>query len=206
MTRRVTKLNNLSSEALRRRLATLLVRTHENIVEICDILLEQQDRGELDPSMRKGVLQWYRAIAQRQLHPDVVLFLAGDASRVRSMIGLPLDLQRRLARGEPVTLATHNERGDIVAEDKRIERMTRREFNLAFAPGELRPFAAQKALLAVRGARGTSTRRSSVPINIRVDVATEEIVVGQLRLRAAEVALALGQLGFRVTRKNRLAA
>lgn len=198
---------SLTNDQLTIKLRALLTDTSRNLYDICCILMEQYNRGELDPSMRQGVFKWFPQIARGELDPLAAYTLDGMDARVRSMVGLPLEEQRRLANGGTVTVASLTREGKVIAEDKALYQISARDFETVFDSGKVRPFLAQKAIITKRPKPTPGVaHRSNVPIDIRVDARTEEIIIGQLRVPALDIATALRKLGFRVERTTALAA
>lgn len=192
-----SKYHNLSATQLKDKLTSLLSDTHNNLYEICCILMLQYDRGHLDPAMRVGVFKWFPQIARGELDPMTALTLDGMDARIRAMVGLPLVEQKRLAKGGTVVVATLGKDGKIVTDDRAIYQLSARDFEMVFDAGKVRAFNAQKAILAARTKPKPSTaHRSSVPLDIRVDVSAEEVIVGQMRIKASELIEALAKLGF----------
>lgn len=169
-----------------------------HIKRASEILVVLHARGERLPAMREGVLRWFAPLAEGTLTPKAAITFAGVGSIVRKLIGCTPELQDRLANGEKISVAVHNNAGEIVIEQRTLLQLTTRQLDLVFDEGSgLRGTLRQKRLLAQRK---PDVRRSTVAINIRADAATGEIVCGQMRFKPDQLTAALKDLGFKIER------
>lgn len=195
-----TKHDNARTETLIDRLAQLTSDTAETIKQAADILIELHARKLVHPLMRDGVLRYYAEIADGRLSAKAALAFAGVHSVIRRLIGMPLEKQDALAAGEETIIATHDARGEIVSSKKPLLQLSAAQLDIAMTDGKVRPFTEQRKILAARSAVRAPVRRSRNPLKIRADLATGEIVCGQLRFTPHELAAAVKVLGFEIVR------
>jgi hypothetical protein len=195
-----TKHDNARTETLIDRLAQLTNDTADTIKQAADILTELHIRKVTHPLMRDGVLRYYAEIAEGRLSAKAALAFAGVHTVIRRLIGMPLAKQDAFAAGEETIIATHDTRGEIVSSKKPLLQLSAAQLDIAMTDGKVRPFAEQRKILAARSAVHPPARRSRNPMNIRADLATGEIVCGQLRFTPHELAAAVKALGFEIVR------
>lgn len=188
LVQRFHRLSNLTCTALR---------------EGCKILVELEKRGENVGPLSRGLFRYYRQIANGSLAPAAVLAFAGNTFVLPRLMALPVAEQRKYADGAPVPVVEHNQEGKLVTVEKPLRHLVMREAELVFTDSGIRPVDAQKRLVAKRVKQ---THRSAVPLAIRADMATEEIVIGQLRVKVAELYTPLKKLGFDLVRARKAAA
>jgi hypothetical protein len=194
------KFDEMTIQELNDRWAKARADLEHNLVDACLILIEFRRRGQSRAAWRQGVFRWATEIASGKLDPLAALTLSESAVMINSIIGMPLEEQRRLAEGGDVEVAVLRTDGEVVLEKQSLATMPMTTFARVFDEGAVRSYDAQRRLLVDRTSP-QNAHRSSLPLNIRVSVATEEIIVGQIRLKVSEVALALSQMGFEVRRR-----
>jgi hypothetical protein len=188
-------------DAIRSRIDYLAGNIAKNYVELCDLLMILVEGGEDHPLMHTGLTgAVFRRVAARTLAPEAALALHANEKLLDAVARLPIAEQQRLASGEPVTVPTYDDQGEIVAKERRISKLTSQQIDIVFDPkGAIRPFTAQRKILEAKGPR--DVRRSVAVKNIRYDADTEEIVCGMLRIPVAHIASVLAG-HFEVKRKQ----
>lgn len=196
-----SKYHNTKTETLVADLATLTDKTAETIKNAADILQELHARRLTHPLMREGVLRYYAEIADGRLSATAALAFAGVHSILKRLVGMPLAKQNAFAAGDDTVIAIHNGQGEIVSTKKPLIQLNAAQLDIALADGKPRPFQEQKKMLAARQPRARA-RRSRSALAIRADLATGEIVCGQLRFKPHQLAGALKTLGFEIVRSS----
>lgn len=158
--------------------------------------------GRMDPKYARGPWAFYREIYEGKL--DVNVALTAEPAKLKCLLPFPPAQQLQMATGlKKIKLVDHNEKGNLVVVEVTLAQMSAREVTTAFNETGFRPIAEQKKIVA---ARGTDTRRSTAPLEIRADLQTEEVVVGRIRIPVADLYAPLKKLGFKLTRIERPAA
>jgi hypothetical protein len=197
-----SRYHNQATEALIKALADLTDQTAETIRVAAEILAELKTRGENHPLMREGILRWYAPIAEGKLSPKAAIAFAGVNSIIRRLIGMPLAKQEAFAKGEPLIFAKHNNKGEVISDQRPLLELSARQLDIALEQGEIRSFPAQRKILIARGQEHRKRRRSSSPINIRADLEAGEIICGQMRFTPHQLAGALKQLGYTIQKRR----
>lgn len=196
-----TRFHNLTTPALVQELETLTNVTAASIKSAATILQELKTRGETHPLMREGAFRFYQEIAANKLSAKAVLAFAGVNSILRNLIGLPMEKQDAFAKGAKLTIATHDTTGKIKSVEKPLIQLSVRQLDLAFdGAGGVRAFNEQAQIISARTANRPSSRRSILPVAIRADQKTGELVCGQLRFTPHQLTAAMQKLGFKIVR------
>ena len=194
--------NNMTNDELLDSFKKCNLSIAEDLKRGCSYLVELNARGVLDTRLCTGPWKYFREIAGDKLDPQIAL-LARQMD-IPYITPFPLDKQLRLVSGEEkVRTVDHNEQGQVVTIDVALDKMTRRDLDLAFTKQGFRPLSQQRRILA---ARGNDVRRSTAPAKLRADLQTEEVVCGKMRFSVTELATVLKKLGFKVVRTQPKAA
>lgn len=79
-------LSSETTDRLRERLAQILARTAEDLIEMARIVRELESRGEDLSGLRLGMIDYLRRIAAGQLLPGLVVRLSGQPRRRRERV------------------------------------------------------------------------------------------------------------------------
>jgi hypothetical protein len=104
-----TDLSTRSTDELRAQLAETLEITVANLLRMAAIVAELERRGVDLADLRLGLVGYLRQIAHGRLAARAVVRFAERPLLLRSVSSLPLPDQERLAEGERVQLAVHQE-------------------------------------------------------------------------------------------------
>lgn len=190
-----SKYHNYTTDVLKTALTKINVKIAEGVIAASEILLELARRGERHPYMRGGLFRWYEPLANRTLSAHAAIAFGGVGTIIRKLVGMDLLQQQELANGGKVVVAEHDATGKIIRVEKPILQLTTRQLDLAFDNGAFVPFETQRKTL---GKRQPDVRRSSVPLEIRADMETGEVVCGQMRFTPLSLVPALKKLGFKI--------
>lgn len=193
-------LKGMSDAQLNSEFGRLFASIESNITALAHIIVEEESRGITRTITRKnGILRWSHEIVKGELHPSVVIAFSGFTTLLRSVKGMPLKEQQRLADDGKTTVAVKS--GDQVIEvQKRLIDLSAAEIARVFTGGTTRDFAAQQKSLRTEIV-ATKKARKAGP-TIEVDEVRDQLVVGGIRVSAAKIAKAMTKLGFRVDRKR----
>lgn len=183
-----------STAWLKDRLAKLDKICTTSLLEASKILHELQRRKAFVPQTKSGFFKHYREIASGKLLPEIVLNIASPTA-IPYIMRLGRQEQVALLKGGKVTIAEHDARGQIISVDRHPNRLTLGQWEMAIGDEGYRPFNDQKRILAKRG---NDVRRTKVIAEVKADMATDEIVLGQIRVPARKVMAALIKLGYHV--------
>lgn len=184
-----------NTEQLKAALANLERNLHENALAVCEILAELARRRESVPQMRMGFLRHYAKIASGALDVSAAIAMGGFEHGLSAVSRLPVEEQRRVARGGKITVARYNEVGRVTPVECTLLQLTQREIDMAVGDDGQRSFKAQKKILT---ARGPDVPPRPPRPRVRADVDTGEIVVGRFRIPVADLDAPLRRLGFRL--------
>lgn len=165
----------------------------------CRILVELRRRGRSRPEWSEGIWAWKDAVVKGEASPRMVLLLARAPIMIHGLLPLPVAQQERLVDGEKITVAVLGANNEVVAEEQTLATIQQSTFMRVFTDSGMRDFEAQKRVLLDRGAVRRS-HRSNNHTTVRVDKKTDELIVGQVRVRAVDAVSALMKLGYRVER------
>lgn len=157
------------------------------------LLKELAERRVGHPMFRHPVMQFWRSIAEQELHPEAVVLLADrdKGKMIRAVMPLSRDMQLEVAKGEPVPVATLTDTGEIKSDHVPIHRMDAATLKRAFGPDGIRPVHEQAEMIR---AEGKIIRIGSVT------VLEEEGVfkIGNQKITPEEIARAAPRLGYKL--------
>lgn len=167
-------LSGIPTDELRRELASAIGLTARTLGRLAMIWHELELRGEDLSALRGGGLFAYLpVIAAGSLDPEVVVRCAGQATVIKALAAMPIEVQRRvLTNGIP--LATVAADGSIVETVKQVEALTVADIRAGIAGTELRPVAAQIGLLSP--ARRRKPVQRGVIVKIRLTQEEHEVL------------------------------
>jgi hypothetical protein len=181
--RTVSDLAAATTEALRAELARGLTLTADHLARLGSIWAELERRGEDLSDLREGLAEWLPRIAAGRLAAEAVVAFATRRGLLRALDGVPLDRQRRLAAGEPVSVI------DVSTDDGVLElpatRLPPAAVRLVFADGEVRSPQAQR--LALRPRRPRREDDQDRRYRPRYDHATGTVRVGRMTVQLADL-------------------
>lgn len=185
----VAEINSLSTDELRRELATSLAGTATHLVRLAVIVRTLEERGEDLADLKIGLLSYLRRIAYGQILPEVVVRFAEYPSLVRRIAALPIPEQLRLAQGEPVPVAIRTEDGSI---DHRLMdplSLSGSQVAQVFSSDRIRTAAEQITAIETR-----RPRRRKKEGRVRVDRERGGLVFGRSFFPHGEILAALAEL------------
>lgn len=192
------ELTNVSTADLLKAFAKCTQQAGEALITGSKILCELERRGEKVGLLARGLFRQYRLLASGALDAEAASMLGGMQFALPFIATLPPKEQREIASGiKKIQVAAHDSSGKVVIVERPITQMSQREVVGAFNDTGLRPLAEQKRIVA---SREVDRRRSKSALAIRPDAATEELIIGQLRVPVSELVAPLLALGFKLTR------
>ena len=193
-------LSLLTNEQLRSQLANQIALTAESLLSAAAIWTELMRRGVDLGAFRSGLAFYLPKIARRELAPEAVVTFAGQRTLLQSMIGMPLDQQRRFAAGDAIEIAEEDGNGKVALQQRRLAELSLKEVLLAIGDGRVRSFAEQRRSLLQNASEPTRQRRSTGSV-VRIRAVGGLIHIGRTRLDPLDLAAALKTLGFELVRK-----
>lgn len=175
------ELSAMSTEELRKDLATTLGMTAKVLARLAAIWAELERRGEDLSDLRGGLFLWLPMIADGRLDPEMVVRAAGQAMLLRAASTLRLADQRRIL-DSGVTLVQVDGDGSIKEKVLPVEKLTSLDVRRAFADGRLRTPAEQARFIAPLAQKAGGANRRGVIVKIRLTAEEYDAV----RARAAE--------------------
>lgn len=165
--------------------------TARAIATVATIWTELERRGE-DMSGYKFALRGYmRAVASGRLIPEAVAALAGQLRTLDRVAELPVDEQRRLIDGAPITLVTAD--GSTI--ERRLSDMTWTETARVLRGGQIMTPAEQQIAMQ----RNRKTRRSPAGRPYRILIDDGLMRIGTVTVPLDRVLAALRSAGYTLT-------
>lgn len=188
---RRAELDRLTTEALRKELASALQLTADSLLHTALIVRTLEERGEDLSELKIGLLPYLRQIAYGQVAPEVIVRFAQSPQLIRLISTLPAPDQMRLGAGDPVQIVVRREDGG--ADHRMIDPLllTRDQVHLVFTAGRIRPLEEQATILDDRPVRKTSTRTIG---KIKVDAKRGVLKIGYTKITPDEARAALAEL------------
>ena len=196
----LAELSAKSNAELRQELADQLSLTAKGLMRAAAIWSELTRRGIDMSSLRAGLAIYLPRIARGELAAEAVIAFAGQRMLLQHMAGMDLDEQRRLAAGEPITLAERDDEGRVLGVQRRLAEMTSREVLLALSDGRVRTLKEQTGSL-IRSIAKPARRRSATGSTTTIKAVDGQLQIGRSRIEPADLAGALGRLGFKIVPK-----
>jgi len=186
------RLQSLDTPALRAELASALGLTSRHLLYLAAVWSELERRGEDLSDLRSGIGVYLPLIATGQVLPETVVRFAGQPTLLRSVAGLPIPEQRRLADGEPIALVVRQ--GDSYTHRMLpAHALTAAQSRVVFGDRTIRSEAEQIALLTSalpRDKPGRSPKRGK----LRADRERGVVLLGRRALNPADLLDALADL------------
>lgn len=182
-----TELQKLPTVDLRRELAKGLTLTAETLIRLGVVWAELERRGEDLSELRTGIARTLPLIASGRIAAEAVVAFAGRPMVLRSLEGMDLALQRRLADGEPIPIYLPGEDGPRAMP---LARIPAAAISRVIADGVVRTPAEQRLAIRVKRRKDDdSTRR----YNIVVDREARTLKIGKAVVPIASVLAAMAE-------------
>jgi hypothetical protein len=186
-----TELLNMSSQALRERLAQSLTMTAQHLQHLSRIWAELERRGEDLSDLRTGLAVYMPQIAAGRLDAGAVIRFAGQPTILRSIAGLPLERQQALANGEPVPVLTVNADGKYEPTDMPAYALTAAQARMVFDGDKIRSGDEQRAMLESARVSKAARVRPGPQNRVRYDAKADVLRIGRSSATVGEVTAAL---------------
>lgn len=184
-------LANLSSQALRERLAQSLTMTAQHLQHLSMIWAELERRGEDLSDLRTGLAVYMPQIAAGRLDAGAVIRFAGQPTVLKTISGLALDQQQALTRGEPVSVLTVDATGKYATAEMPAYALTAAQARMVFDGNKIRSGEEQRAMLeSVRVSKAARVRPGSQN-RVRYDAKADVLRIGRSSATIGEVTAAL---------------
>ena len=179
-------LRKMSTPDLRLVLAKGLTLTAETLVRLGTVWAELERRGEDLSDLRTGIARTLPLIAAGRLAAEAVVAFAGRPLVLRSLEGMDLALQRRLADGEPIPIYLP---GEDEPRGMPLARVPAAAISRVIADGVVRTPAEQRLTIRTSKKSKESPRR----YNIVVDRDAKTLKVGKAVVPIASVLAAMAE-------------
>lgn len=186
-------LQSMDTSELRKELARGLNLTAASLVRLAMIWAELERRGESLDELRTGVARSLPMIAAGRLAAESVVAFAGRPLVLKSLEGVPLDVQRRLADGEPIPVYLP---GEDAPKAMPLSRIPSAAIARVIADGVVRTPAEQR--LASRPKK--KKLRDDRNYTILVDRDARTIKIGKMTIPLASVIAAMAESGGATSR------
>jgi hypothetical protein len=160
-------------------------------------VLHERHGTKPDLAMLPPVFDHYREIAEGKLSAHAAWVHNGAPTVISALIGLPHDLQDRLADGEKIKIAVRNKEGRIVSDERRLDEMTGAELARAFRNGHVIDWTYQGEAL-VRAHNEAPEGGKAKPPRVTIDPETQMVMVNRTRVPDDLLFAALLQRGLMV--------
>lgn len=155
MTTHISQTNpaNLTTEEILAEIASFQGLAVAVLERWAALLKELAARRVPHPMFRHPVLQFWKSIADKALHPEAAVLLA-DRKRgdmIRAVLPLKPAEQLEVANGEPVPVARLTDTGEIKSDDVPIMRMDPSTLKRAFGPEGIRTVHEQAEMIRAEG-------------------------------------------------------
>lgn len=182
-------------------LFTLLEQTVDHnagsLERACRILAALKTRGERHEWMKKGAFRYFQEITDGRL--SALAALTFDRTNIlKKIVDYPIELQNKLAKGEFIDVYRIDERSAVVADKRTAVQLNARQIKLVFGKHHIRNVVEQEKLLR---AEIPKTPALKLP-RIIVDLQTNSLRVGKMKIEPHELIEPLRALGYQITRKS----
>lgn len=186
-------LAGMTNQQLRTALAQSLTMSAKHLAYLAAIWGELERRGEDLSDLRTGLAVYLPQIAAGRLDANAVIRFAGQPTVLRSIMGMPLERQRALARGEPVKVLTAAPDGTYSAAELPAYTLTAAQARMVFDGDKIRSPEEQRASLeAVRVSRAARIKPGAAN-HVRYDPAADVVRIGRAAATVGEVTAALAE-------------
>lgn len=178
-------LAELTVEQLRAELSRGLTLTATTLTRLGAVWAELERRGENLSDLRIGLARTLPLIASGRLAAEAVVAFAGRPMVLRSLEGVPLDEQRRLADGQPIPIYLP---GASSPESLPLARIPSAAVSRVIVDGTIRTPAEQR--LALRQRKAAKPQRHYA---VSVDRDNRTLKVGNMTVPLASVIAAMAE-------------
>jgi hypothetical protein len=177
---------SMSTPQLKSELAKGLTLTAETLTRLGSIWLELERRGEDLSDLKVGIARTLPLIASGRLAAEAVVAFAGRPLILRSLEGVNLDIQRRLADGEPIPVYLS---GQDNPESLPLSRIPSASITRVIADGVIRTPSEQRLAMKSRHKKTKEPRKYSVT----VDRHNQTITIGKMTIPLATIISAMAE-------------
>jgi hypothetical protein len=196
----------MTDAELMRAIRTRLKLTVEALEELAELIREARRRNLSLAEFNSGMLRRARAVAEGKLAAELVVKFADEPKKLDALVGVPLEMQKRLANGETLPLVVLDRTtGDTKIEERNLRHLTAPQTRQMFREGRFVPPAEQrrdvKAIAAAskpHASPGATNPANRIPI--APDLETGHIRVGAYRIHARAFFPALKALGYTIAK------
>lgn len=181
-------LTAMPTERLRAELAHGLTLTAITLTKLGMVWAELERRGEDLSDLRVGIARTLPLIAGGRLAAEAVVAFAGRPMILRALEGVPLDMQRRLADGEPVPIYLP---GETAPKSLPLARIPAAAITRVIADGIVRTPAEQR--LAIRAKKRKPQSDDSRKYTVTVDRESRTIKIGKMTIPIATILAAMAE-------------
>lgn len=141
---------HLSTDELRQELSRAITMTAHAVAYLAACWTELERRGEDLSGLKIGLAPYLREVAQGRLAPEAVVTFAGQRMVLRWLARQPLEMQQRIASGEPVTViepdgtARQVPASDLGAHELRLIQTSQARATRPAEPGQPEPEARRR--------------------------------------------------------------
>lgn len=185
------ELGSMSTQTLRAELARSLTHSARTLARLAAIWRELEKRGEDLSDLRVGLAAYLPLIAAGQLDAEVVVRFAGQPTTLRLMATLPVEEQRRLAKGAPVPVLTADDDGNYSTMQMPATSLTPAQMRLVLDTGRVRPVEEQRAVLEAAKLSRARRTRPGQDARVRYDSRDDRVHIGRTSASVGEVVSAL---------------
>ena len=180
-------LATMPTPQLRQELAHGLTLTAVTLTKLGMVWAELERRGEDLSDLRVGIARTLPLIAAGRLAAEAVVAFAGRPMILRSLEGVPLDMQRRLADGEPIPVYLPGEQGP---KSMPLARIPAAAVTRVIADGVVRTPAEQRLAIRTKKHKPTESQRKYA---VTVDREARTLKVGKVVIPIATVLAAMAE-------------
>lgn len=199
-------LSTMNNDELSRAIRAQLRLSTEAIEELGRLVREARRRNMSLAEFSTGMPKLLVHVADGQLDAELVLKFCNRQPVLSALIGVPLDVQRAMVKGESIAIVQPDPTtGNLITEKTTLRRLNGPQARLVFADGRiLSPAEQRKKLAAVAQAtRKHRTARSSSAsgkLRITADIESGDVIVSQYRIRPDQFAGAFKLLGYKIVK------
>ena len=188
----LAKLADMTVEQLRGELAAAIAVTSRHLLYLAAVWSELERRGEDLTEIRSGIAVYLPLIAAGTVVPEVIIRFAGMQETLRAVTGLPPDVQRKIANGDPVQLVVREGTG-YTHRLLPVHSLGVGQLRQVFADHHIRSEAEQIAILS-RAAPVAKEGRAPARGKARANKAKGVVQVGHRAVEPADLLAALADL------------
>lgn len=187
---------NWTDDQIRKAIVSGLDGMAESLLAACIAVTVAKERG-IDVGKLAKMYDNAELIAGGKLSPKAAQRIGTHKKMIAAMVGLPFDLQERLAEGQKVKIAYRDKHtGAVRYAEQSIFEMDDIRLRLAFTDGGITPLEEQGKAVLVHVAFAEPAPKKA---KIKPDAKTGELIIGKTRVSQDDLKQALAVLGLRIS-------